>query len=186
MRRVAALLAVTLPCAVAHAEKHRGTAEALSGVGVGVSSVLVLSSFLINDPYHPVDEPVLYAGLVSSVITPSLGEWYAGEWLTPGMAVRVAAVGLATFAVAHEQHDIPCDPTSGSPPGSTCKAFTGDGVALLGIAAIAYIGGAAWDVENAGDAVDRANQRTGGFALVPTALATPTGLAPGLYFSATY
>ena len=64
--------------------------------------MLVLSSFLINDPYHPVDEPVLYARC-PSVITPSLGEWYAGEWLTPGMAVRVAAVGLATFAVAHEQ-----------------------------------------------------------------------------------
>src|SRR5690348_16331954 len=100
MRRVAALLAAILPCAVAHADKSRTTAEALSGVGVGVSSALVLTSFLTGDTYHPVNEPMLYVGLASSIVTPSLGEWYAGEWLTPGMAVRVAAVGLATFAVA--------------------------------------------------------------------------------------
>ena len=181
MRRVAALLATILPCAAAHAEKHRQTAQVLSGVGVGVSSALILSSFLIRDTYHPVDEPVLFTGLATSIVTPSLGQWYAGDWITPGMAVRVGAVGLATFAVVHEQHAVTCDTS----PGQTCKAFDGAGIALLGLAAIAYIGGAAWDVGDAADAVDRANSRAG-FAITPTALATPTGLAPGVYFSATY
>ena len=79
-----------------------------------------------------------------------------------------------------------CDPTSGNPPGSTCKAFTGDGVALLGIAAIAYIGGALVTSRTPGTRSIARTSAAGGFALVPTALATPTRLAPGLYFSATY
>lgn len=182
MRRVVLVLVLVMWGTSARAEKQRKTAQILSGVGVGVSSALILSSFLARDTYHPVNEPLLYAGLGSSLITPSLGEWYAGDWLTVGMAVRVAAVGLATFAVAHEQHEVTCDVPS---PGKTCKVFSGGGIALLGIAGIAYIGGAAYDVADAPAAVNRYNRRHG-FVLAPTAFATPRGLAPGLYFSATY
>jgi hypothetical protein len=182
MRTPVAILAVlALWGAPARAEKRHVTAQILSGIGVGASSALVVSSFLFRDTYHPVNEPMLYTGLVSSVITPSLGEWYAGDWLTIGMAVRVGAVGLATFAVAHEQHDAVCY----SMPGQNCREFSGTGIALLGLAAIAYVGGAVYDVVDAPAAVDRYNQRHGVF-VAPTALATPLGLAPGVYFSATY
>jgi hypothetical protein len=62
--------------------------------------------------------------------------------------------------------------------------LTGPGIALVGAAAIAYIGGTAYDVMTAPEAVDRANHRN--ISVVPMVLPTPSGAAPGVYFSATY
>ncbi len=173
MRRL--VLALMLVCSVAHAdEKKRTTAQAMAGVGTGVSAALVIASFAFADARNPVNEPLLFTGLATSLVTPSLGQWYAGEYLTLGMGVRALAVGTAVFAVEHEQRTQMCTGSF-----DQCKVLQQNGVVMLEIAGIAYIGGAVWDLMDASDAVDRYNRRHGIF-VSPTALASPSGVTPGL------
>ncbi len=179
MRRLV-LVAALLASTPAFADKDRQTAQILSGAGAGLSTALVLASFAApgNDVANM---PLLYAGIGTSLITPSLGEWYAGQYLTWGMGIRAAAAALGVYAVATQNETVRCQ--TASPP--TCKTMTGDGIAMLGIAAIAYVGGAWWDIADAPDAVDRYNTAHG--FLTPTVLPTPSGsVVPGLYFSLTY
>lgn len=184
MRRIAPIivLLVLVLGSSARAEKRREVATYLSAGGAIASSSLVLASFFTADQGDVVNEPLLYAGLGTSVVTPSIGEWYVGRWWTWGMAVRVAAVAFAVTAVATQQETVTCD--TGAAPGQTCKDLSGPGIALAGAAAIAYIGGVAYDVITAPDAVDRYNSSH--FMIMPAMLPTPRGAAAGLYFSAAY
>ena len=179
MRRI--VLVILLVSASAHAEKHRHTATVLSGLGTGVSSALLLAGFLFAPSDQDFDKPLLYTGLASAVITPSLGEWYgassASQFLTLGMAARVAGAGLATVALTQEQKTQTCEDAATSD--KQCKVLKGAGIALLGVAAIAFIGGMAYDVSTAGDAVDDWNARHG-FMVEPTAIVTPTGTTTGV------
>ena len=70
--------------------KKLNTAYLLSGVGVGVSSALFLTSFFVGKQVGDVNMPVLFAGLGSGMITPQLGQIYAGNYLTWGLAIRLA------------------------------------------------------------------------------------------------
>jgi hypothetical protein len=184
LRGVAIIAIVIATTGAAHADrKKRSTASILSGVGVGVSSAVTLSAFLVGDgttyygDWSPgrVNHTLLYAGLGSSVITPSLGQWYAGDYLTIGEGVRAASAAVALLALANGEETVRCDNIDN--PNAMCKAFTKTGVALLGIAAIAYIGGAAYDVIDAPEAVDRYNQTH--LTVVPT-LGPPGAPSAGL------
>ena len=178
------IVTVLLVTGTAHAEKSRETAQAAAGVGAGVSSALVVSAFFVGTSEgNDVNFPLLYVGLGSSLVTPSLGQLYAGEYLTPGMGVRALAAGLAFYAAKHGQQTVTCD--YAMTIDQKCKSWTENAIVMFGLAGIAYIGGVAWDVMDAGDAVDRYNARHR-YTVTPTALAGPRGLAPGLYFSATY
>jgi hypothetical protein len=180
MRRV--VLLVMLACSVAHADKKQHeTAQWLSGGGVAASSLLVVGSFVFTEHAQPFNTPLLWSGVATSIVTPSLGEWYAGEWLTIGMAVRIGAAGIVTYAIRNGQKEVVCDNVS-SAVGTKCKVFDGTGVVLLGLAAIAFVGGAAYDVTDAPEAVDRYNAKHG-FAVAPTAMAGPQGLVPGIALS---
>jgi hypothetical protein len=179
MTSLVVLLALASP---ARAEKNRDTAQILSVAGTIASSALVLSSFFIGTNTGEVNEPLLYAGLGTSIFTPSLGQYYAGEYLTLGMGVRGGAAAFALIAFAAEQETTTCD--NGTSPNQKCTSLTGPGYALMGLAAIAYVGGCAWDVEDAPDAADRANHVH--MAITPTIVPTPNGAVPGVYFSATY
>jgi hypothetical protein len=123
----------------------------------------------------------LISGLASSIVTPSLGDWYAGDWFTVGMAVRIGAVGLSTFAVTRETHEVVCEDSS-SLDMRMCTTLNGTAVALIGIAAIAYIGAAAYDVSQAPEAVHRYNRKYGTFVSAAP-MAGPTGSAPGVLVS---
>lgn len=171
------MLALVLTTGTAHAEKKRQTAQILAGVGTGVSSALILSGFLFADQGNPINKPLMYSGLASAVITPSLGHMYAGQYVTIGMAVRVGAAGFATYALTHETKTGTCDTAQSA--GTMCTSFYGAGIAMLGVAAIAFIGGMAYDVDDAASAADRYNA-SHGVMIAPTALATPHGPAPGL------
>lgn len=168
--RAALVLILLLAATPAAAEKSRKKALVLAGVGTGVSSALVLSSFLIKADEGTVFAPTFYAGLGSSVITPSLGQWYAGTWLTIGMAVRLAAAGMAAYAIAQRRDD-PCfvDPTQ------NCPTLTGAGFTMLSLAAIAYIGGVAYDVIDTPKAVERHNRTHA--MITPTATDRFVGIA---------
>jgi len=101
---------VAVLAGTASAEKSVRTAYIASGVGTGVSSVLFLSAFFVGEKNGDVNMPLLYAGLGSGVITPSLGEFYVGKYLTVGMGIRVAAGLIATYGVVgHDQEvrDLP-------------------------------------------------------------------------------
>ena len=182
---VAAFVAVVALAAATHAHaeprmKSRVRAQALSGIGAGVSGVLVLTSVFTGDSLGQPNMPLLYTGVVVSTLAPAAGEWYAGEWLTWGMGVRAIAGATAIVITQTQTQTMPCQTGSQT----QCTSLSGGGVALLGLAAIAYIGGIAYDVIDAGDAVDRYN-RAHGFTLdvTPMVVPTPTGTTPMLMLS---
>ncbi len=170
MRTVVLALTLLVAASPAHAEKQRRTAQALAGVGVGVSAALVLSSFLVNGAGTTVYRPTFYAGLGTSVVTPSLGHFYAGQPLTIGMAIRGSGALLALYGITQTQ-DERCTLDSTK----NCPRLSNTGVTILGLAAIAYIGGVAYDLADAAPAVDRHNRRHA--MLVPTANDRGVGLA---------
>jgi ABC-type Fe3+-siderophore transport system permease subunit len=163
MRALVVVAVLTLSSS-ARAEKSEKVATALSGIGAGVSSGLVLSSFLINAQEGEPNMSVLYVGLGTSIITPSLGQLYSEQWLTLGMGIRGAAAALALYGLTQNQ-DQPCivDPTE------NCPTLTGAGFSLIALAAIAYVGGVAVDVRDADDSARRHNQKKWvNAALAPT------------------
>jgi hypothetical protein len=175
MRRIvlAVVMVATLATAASAGVKKRQTAQLLAGVGTGVSGALIITSFLIPPThYGEVNEPLFYSGLASSVITPSLGHWYVGRYFTLGMAVRLAAAGLGIYAVQAQYETITC-PTAHT-SADTCKQVTEAGLALLIVAGIAYVGGAAYDLRDAPDAVDRYNRDHAVF-ITPTAMRDASG-----------
>jgi heme A synthase len=183
VRRLVIVFAILVTASSAHAEpqqRHRKTAQIFSGVGTGVSSALILSGFLFAPVGQTFERPLMYTGLATAVITPSLGEFYAGQYLTYGMAARVLGAGLATFALTNETKTQTCDGATMS--SQQCTTLLGGGLALLGVAAIAFVGGMAYDVADAPSAVDTWNQ-SHGFMLEPTAIVTPTGTTTGVALS---
>jgi hypothetical protein len=184
VRRIVLVVVLALATSTAHADgsKSRNTARALSAIGTGVASLLVLGGFMLAPEGQNFDKPLLYTGLATAVVAPSLGEWYAGEWLTYGMAARVFAAGIATVALTTEMKTVTCpDATTTA---QTCTELQGGGFALLGVAALAAVGGMAYDVTDAPDAAGRWNARHGFTAtIVPTAFVTPSGNVPGLALS---
>jgi len=170
MRRLAVLAVLCTLASPAHAEKKRKTAQVLAGVGVGFSSALVVSSFLINVNEGTVYRPTFYAGLGTSIVTPSLGQWYVGRPLTIGMAIRGSGALLALYGISQTQdHRCVVDPSQ------NCPTISDKGITILGLAAIAYVAGVAYDVVDAPHAVDRYNRRHA--MIVPTATDRSAGLA---------
>lgn len=160
-------LALVAAMATAAHAKDPDVATALSGVGTGVSSALIVSSFLARGDREDLNRPLFITGLATSIVTPSLGQFYSGQYWTWGMVVRASAAALGTIAVLTQEDTVRCD--NGV---VDCKNIRGAGLALLGLAAIGYIGGVAWDVQDAGDSAKRANGQIT-MKLVPSG----TGLA---------
>jgi hypothetical protein len=172
MRALVIAVGLLLVSSPAHAEKKKKTALALTGVGTGVSGGLILASFLVHPQDLEVNKPLLYTGLGTSIVTPSLGHFYAGKFFTVGMGIRAAAAGLAAYGVSQNQ-DQPCDVD----PNQNCPTLTGTGFTVLALAAIAYIGGVAYDVRTTPDSVERYNKFHA--QLVPTVTRGGGGLALG-------
>jgi hypothetical protein len=163
----------------AHADgpKSEQTAQIMAGVGTGVSSALILGAFLDVNADQPFNKPMMYTGLATAAITPSLGQFYAGEYVTIGMAARVVGAGIATYALTHYTKIATCDDAKVA--GSMCKVLDSGAFPFLGLAAIAFVGGMAYDVGDAGPAVQRWNQRHG-FQIAPSIVPGPNGPAAGL------
>lgn len=171
------ILAASVP--TAHADdaqpKREQTAQILSGLGAGVPAAAMLVAFLASTPEDPFNRPLMYTGLATAAIAPSLGEIYAGEYVTIGMAARVVGAALATYALKHYTVATLCDTASAM----DCKRLDSKAFPVLGLAAIAFVGGMAYDVEDADDAVGRWNTRHH-FTAAPVIIDGPTGPAPGL------
>lgn len=146
------------------------TAYALSGVGAGVSLGLVAGAFVLPPHSGDIYLPMLYIGLGTSVVTPSLGNWYAGRWFTVGMGIRLVAGGLATVVAATQRDEVQC----GTSSPEFCRRLSNTGVTLLGIAGIVYIGGAAYDFKTLRDDVDTYNAKHR-FQWAPVLTPSPSG-----------
>lgn len=185
MRRAVIVLALLWMCSSAIAgPKKRQVARLLSGAAAGVSGAVVLGGFLLADTGDAFNKPVLYTGLGLLAITPSAGELYANQYLTIGMGIRVVGAGLAYWTLQSQTELYTCELAT-MRNGEQCEELTENAAPLLGIAAIIYIGGTWYDILDAGDAADRYNARNG-FTAMPTALAAPHGLVPGLAVGGTF
>jgi len=178
MRRlVPALLLVALLHAPAEAEKKRRLAQALSGGGAAVSGGVVLAGFLSAPPGDAFNLPVLYTGIGMLMVTPSLGQFYAGQYVTWGMGIRALATGLAIYTLQTQTEVVTCDVVHS--PDDQCKSLSSSAFPLLGVAAIGFVGGVWWDALDAGDAVDRWN-RDHGFTMQPAVQTTAQSFTLGV------
>jgi hypothetical protein len=110
MKLVATLALLALATAgTAHAdapatepEKDPGTALALSAAGTGASAALVLVPLALGDGNKGWGTVMIGVGLASALITPGLGEIYAGEGVSAGTMVRIAggALGVGGLLMA--------------------------------------------------------------------------------------
>jgi hypothetical protein len=171
------------PAARAEGPKSEQTAMILAGVGTGASSALILAGFMAGDSDQPFNKPLLYTGLVGAAITPSLGHFYAGEYFTIGMAARVVGAGLATYGLTHYTRVTTCDDAHGA--GTMCKSIDSGAYPLLGLAAIAFVGGMAYDVGDAGPAVRRWNEKHN-LVIAPAIIPSASGPASGLSIAGSF
>jgi hypothetical protein len=174
------VLVASLATAQAKPKKH-ATAYAISGIGTGVSVVLMTSGFFFPKDTGELNYPLIAVGLGTSVITPSLGNFYAEHWLNVGMGVRLAAGGLAAYVAATMRQDHQC-PTLAS---MTCTELTDNGMIALGIIGIVYVGGAAYDFKVLGDQVDGYNAKHP-FQWAPVITPSPTGAGAVLGVGGTF
>ncbi len=173
MRTAVVVSSLLLAASPARAEKSEKTSVALAATGTGVSSALILAAFLVDAQDADVHMPTLYAGIGTSVITPSLGHLYSEQWLTIGMGIRAAAGALALYGLSQKE-----DHACLTRPADNCPETTGTGLTIVSLAAIAYIGGIAYDVRDAGAAARRYNKRQGTTATItPTAVRHGAGLS---------
>ncbi len=170
MRAIIVLVALALVVPAAHAErKDKKTAVVISGVGTGASAAVFLTAFVLaKQNGGDVNLRLVLVGLGSAVFTPSLGHWYAGRYLTIGLGVRAAAAGLATWGVLNYSQTVRCNTFEYM----ECKNLKGGAIVVLGLSAIAFVGGAAYDFKTLDESVDRYNAK---FAITPTILPTTSG-----------
>ncbi len=107
--------------------------------------------------------------LAGAVVAPAIGHIYAGDWLSPGLALRVAGAGLAALG-AYEWSRPYGDPSK--------IEFSPVGGVLIAGGVVALATGAIYDIATSRRVVRRYNREHA--TIVPTALATPSGITPGL------
>lgn len=168
-----AMIAVLGLASPAHAEKSETVSFGLAAGGTAASSGLAVAAILFHGEDDEYNRPLLITGLASAVITPSLGHLYSQQWLTVGMGIRGLAGALALWGLSMT-NDAPCI----TDPNENCPTTTGGGLTLVSLAAIAFIGGVAYDVRDSRDAATRSNRKHGsGMALTPTAMPHGAGLS---------
>lgn len=139
MRALAAFAALVLAAPVARAEerKDESTAFALSATGTLISTVLLAQAA------HTQSDGYFHAAALGLAIAPSLGHWYAGEYLSGGM---VARAGGAALVVIGSQID-------------GCEDACDAGMALMMGGAATFVAGVLWDVATAPKAARSWNKR---------------------------
>ena len=144
--------------------KSRDTALALS-IGGSIASVgLVVGGTAATERRAP---QLGWAMIAASLLTPSLGEWYGGKYLTVGLGLRAVGAATAVFGVL----------------GSYCNdasCSTDLGHTLIGLGVITAVSGIIYDIATARGTVDAFNARHRRVGLAPTVIAPPSGPVMGL------
>ena len=139
--------------------RNRNTAFALSVGGTALSAGLVMVGMRIDSA------SLITVGLLSSLVTPSAGEFYASKFVTWGMAIRGAS---AMSLLAGLDAALEC-----SFVGDSCHSYEDRAGTLIVAGAIGYAGGVLYDIATAGSAADDFNQRYH-LRLAPAVLQTPS------------
>lgn len=142
-------------------DKDRNVAFALSTGGTALSIGLVALGGAGGDG------TLAMTGLLSSLVTPAAGEFYAGKPLTWGMGIRlvsgvVGVVGVAGVARCTSLAVFVSGPCHEDPDAAAALMVTG---------AVGYAAGIVYDIATAGSAVDDYNRRLH-LRVMPTVLQT--------------
>ncbi len=113
------------------------------------------------------DGSLISAGVLTSFITPSLGHWYAGNYFTPGMGLRLGGGVLAVAGIAAALGSIDDESSNGD-----------DGATMFVLGAGLYAGGVVYDIATAGGAAERWNAKH--LQLAPTLVSSGTHTTVGL------
>lgn len=169
---VTALSALTFATHLASADnptpgpKSRKTAFALSAGGTALSVGLAVAGGYTNNG------TLLGAGLLSSLVTPSAGEVYAGSPFTWGLGIRTVS---AVVAIAGVNEGLKC-----ILGGDTCHNNKPLAATLISAGAIGYATGIVYDLATAGTAVDEYNRKFN-LHVAPTMMRTASsGTAVGV------
>jgi hypothetical protein len=167
-----AILVLLVPAAAAAEStaepKSPSRAAGLSLAGAGVS----LGVTLLGAASGSGEVALIGAG--SLVLTPSLGEWYSGRYLTVGMGMRAVSLLLLARGFRNGWN---CNPSEGCMESPSDRAFQAAGVLTL-------LSGTAYDLVTASSAARAYNARIAARALVtPTLLAGPSAPGYGLSLS---
>ncbi|HEX7841934.1 MAG TPA: hypothetical protein VF469_30900 [Kofleriaceae bacterium] len=175
---VAVLSALTFTAHLASADdappepKSRDTATLLSVGGTALSIGLVVAGASAKNG------TLAGAGLLSSLVTPSAGEIYAGQPYTWGMGIRLVS---AASAVAGLREAFKCDWA-----GDTCHHDPALATDLLVAGGLGYATGIIYDIATAGSAVDEYNRKLN-LHVAPTMMRTASsGPAVGVGISGSF
>jgi hypothetical protein len=147
--------------------KDPSTAVVLSAGGTAASATLFLLGVKTENG------ALAAAGLISSLVTPSAGEIYAGRLGTPGLVLRLVSAGVA---VAGVQEMFKCFLASSS----SCQYDAELAGTLIVAGGIGYASGILYDIATAGRAADDYNRRMH-VRVTPTVIPTAaSGPAVGL------
>jgi len=138
---------------------------------------------ILKVPLHNWGNGLMAFGAFASTFAPSFGEYYAHEFWTRGMTLRlvggvVAGIGAATQNFCVDPADFDC-PNRNNNGGSDT---------LIVVGALAYAGGIAYDIVHARDAARSYNRSHGGRAttVFPTAVRGTTSMGYGLVAGGTF
>lgn len=140
--------------------KSPAVATALSLAGTAIPLTLVGVGFR----HRSSDATEVKAGVLSLLLTPSAGHWYAGRVLTVGLGVRWIGGAIGVLGIIESLRD------------SASETPVGDGDTLLALSGLMILGGALADIATASSAAHDANaSRAPTTQLVPVAGPTPGG-----------
>jgi hypothetical protein len=143
--------------------KNPDTALMLSLGGTAASVGMVLVGASSHD-----GGGLISAGVVSSLVTPSLGEWYAGKPLTAGMGIRAASAVVTMVGIAES---LECLDFEGSD--TSCHSDDSAGLLVAG-GLIGYATGTIYDIATAPRAAREYN-RAHAITVQPSVMRTPSG-----------
>lgn len=106
------------------------------------------------------------AGLATSLVTPSLGEWYAGKPLTAGMGIRLLSAGVEIAGLAEAFKCIDAEGNCSNDNGAA-------GILIFGGLA-GYAVGTIYDIADA-PRTAREYNRAHSWQITPTVMRTPSG-----------
>jgi hypothetical protein len=155
-----------------------GTAASAAGFAVGAS--------LGWDRGHN----LILGSLASTLLTPSLGEWYAGQGITVGLGLRVGGVLVAGLGVVMVGGGLVfgnnCEPgecgTTSDTNSHSSGALLGAGLLFAFGGTVTYLAGIVYDIVDAPSAADRYNNKHNLY-LAPTVLPTASGNVPAMSLS---
>lgn len=168
---VAVLTAILAAAAPAHAEPDESKSEAKSettAFTLSLGGTLASASLMAYGLSRPAASGVAMfdIGLLSTLITPSLGHFYAGDIWTAGLGMRAAGGAVALVGVAQA---LGCLDTE-----DTCNFVGGGGLALTAGGVLAAAG-AFYDIATAPKAARRYNAKH--VSLVPASPGANVGLS---------